>query len=60
MVPKDDDDFIHLNIYAVKEDFVPDVPGLDRMGGLHYWHVTGDTLQHPRSAVFDEELGEIT
>ena len=59
LMPNGDEDFIHLNVYAVKEDFAPDVPGVDAMGGLLHWHVTDDTLQSPRSVVFDEELGEI-
>jgi hypothetical protein len=59
LTQKGDEDFIHLNVYAVKEDFSPDVPGIDGMGSLLHWHVTDDTLQPPRSVVFDEELEEI-
>lgn len=59
LVPKGDDDFIHLNIYAVQVDFAPDVAGVDAMGGLLHWHVTDDTLHPPRSVAFDDELGKI-
>ncbi|MFY7939595.1 MAG: hypothetical protein ACOVOX_01680 [Burkholderiaceae bacterium] len=59
LLPCGDEDQIHMNIYAVREDFVPAPPGVDSMGGLLHWHVTDWTLQPPRSAVFDEELSEI-
>jgi len=59
LVPKGDEDHIHLNVYAIREDFAPSEPGIDSMGGLLHWHITDWTLVPPRSEVFDEELAEI-
>ena len=59
LVPRSDDDYIHLNIYAVREDFVPAKPGIDSMGGLLHWHITDSTLAPPQAQVFDQELAEI-
>ena len=59
LVPHGDEDHIHLNVYAVREDFAPAQPGLDGMGALLHWHITDWTLRPPRSAVFDEELAAI-
>ena len=56
--PKGDEDYIHLNVYAVRSEFKPSAPGLDEMGGLVHWHVTDDTLRPPRAAVFKAELQE--
>jgi hypothetical protein len=58
LVPKQDEDFIHLNVYAVREDFVPEVPGVDSMGGLLHWHITDSALREPRCRVFALELAE--
>ena len=59
LVPHGDEDHIHMNVYAVREDFAPTRPGIDSMGGLLHWHITDWTLVPPRSEVFDEELSEI-
>jgi hypothetical protein len=60
LVPKQDEDFIHLNVYVVREDFVPEEPGVDSMGSLFHWHITDRTLREPRSRVFAQELAEFT
>jgi hypothetical protein len=59
LVPKGDEDYIHFNFYAIREDFAPSKPGIDSMGALPHWHITDWTLLSPRSEVFDEELAEI-
>ena len=59
LVPHGNEDHIHMNVYAVREDFAPIRPGIDSMGGLLHWHITDWTLVPPRSEVFDEELAEI-
>jgi hypothetical protein len=57
--PHGDDDHIHFNIYAVRQEFKPSVPGEDEMGVLLHWHVTDSTLRQPRARVFKQELAEI-
>lgn len=57
--PDGDEDHVHMNVYAVLEDFVPKVPGRDSMGSLLHWHITNESLVPPRSEVFDEELKEL-
>jgi len=59
LVPHGDEDYIHVNIYAVSEDFVPAKPGIDSMGSLLHWHITDSTLVAPRAQVFDQELAGI-
>jgi len=59
LVVHGDEDHIHMNVYAVREDFVPARPGTDSMGSLLHWHITDWTLVPPRSEVFSEELAEI-
>lgn len=59
LTPSGDEDHIHMNVYAVLEDFIPDVPGRDSMGSLLHWHITDEALVPPRSEVFDEELREL-
>jgi len=59
LAPAGDEDHIHFNVYAIREDFAPTQPGADRMGGLLHWHVTDWTLKPPRSEVFEEELEEV-
>jgi hypothetical protein len=59
LLPQGDEDHIHMNVYAVREEFAPTEPGIDSMGGLLHWHITDWTLVPPRSEVFDEELAEI-
>lgn len=59
LVLSGDEDHIHMNIYAVREDFIPEKPGSDVMGGLLHWHITDETLRAPRSTVFDRELSDI-
>lgn len=56
--PSGDEDVILLNVYIVREDFVPAPPGKDSMGALFHWHITDDSLQLPRSRVIAEELQE--
>ena len=57
--PRGDEDHIHMNVYAVLEDFAPKVPGRDNMGALMHWHITDWSLVPPRSEVLDEELREL-
>jgi hypothetical protein len=59
LVPDGDEDYIHMNVYALREDFAPAEPGSDSMGELLHWHITDWTLVPPRSTVFDQELAEI-
>ncbi len=59
LVPQGDEDHLHLNVYAVREDFAPEEPGIDAMGSLIHWHITDWTLRPPRSLVFDEEISKI-
>lgn len=54
-----DEDHIHINVFAVLEDFEPSTASVDNMGALLHWHITDWTLRPPRSAVFDQELQEI-
>jgi len=44
LVPKGDDDFIHMNIFIVDKDFVPIQAGLDFMGILPHWHIADAEL----------------
>ncbi|MEK8035035.1 hypothetical protein AACH06_29820 [Ideonella sp. DXS29W] len=59
LVPCGDEDHVHMNVYAIREDFVPVKPGVDSMGSLPHWHITDRALVPPRSEVFDEELARI-
>jgi|CXWL01.1.fsa_nt_gi transposase InsO family protein len=59
LVPHEDEDYVHMNVYAVCEDFAPAEPGIDYMGSLLHWHITDSTLLLPRSQVFDEMLVKI-
>lgn len=59
LIPHGDEDHIHMNVYAIREDFAPSKAGIDSMGALLHWHITDWTLVSPRSEVFDEELLEI-
>jgi hypothetical protein len=56
--PTGDEDAVLLNVYIVREDFVPQHPGEDSMGYLDHWHITDDALKPPRSRVIAEELQE--
>lgn len=57
--PTGKDDEVFFNIYAIRSEFRPAVPGVDNMGDLQHWHITDWTLTPPRSVVFDQELVEI-
>lgn len=57
--PHGNEDYIHVNVYAVREDFAPAEPGIDNMGSLLHWHITDSILHSPRSQLFDEELTKI-
>jgi hypothetical protein len=57
--PCGDEDHIHFNIYAVRQEFNPSEPGSDEMGFLLHWHVTDTTLRQPRAKVFRKELAVI-
>ena len=57
--PRGDDDYIHFNVYAVRQVFRPSTAGTDEMGGLLHWHVTDNTLRQPRARVFKAELAEV-
>jgi hypothetical protein len=59
LTPAGDEDHIHMNIYAVYEDFAPAKPGSDYMGALEHWHIGDDQLKPPRSLALDKELSEI-
>jgi hypothetical protein len=54
--PCGDEDAVLLNVYIVREDFVPEHPGEDSMGYLYHWHITDDALRPPRSRVIAEEI----
>ena len=56
--PSGDEDAVLLNVYIVREDFVPPLPGKDSMGALYHWHITDDALKPPRSRVIAGELQE--
>jgi len=56
--PSGDEDAVLLNVYIVREDFVPEHPGEDSMGHLYHWHITDAALKPPRRPVIDEELKE--
>lgn len=58
LVPKEDEDFVHMSVYGIREDFVPEIPGIDSMGALFHRHITDGTLGDPRSRVFAQELAE--
>ncbi len=57
--PHGNEDYLHMNVYAVRENFVPAEPGIDNMGSLLHWHITDSILRLPRSQVFDELLVKI-
>ena len=59
LVPSGSEDDVLLNVYAVRQEFWPPVPGTDNMGELEQWHVTDSSLKPPESKVFDQELAEI-
>ena len=59
LTPIGDEDHIHLNVYAVREDFAPDIPGSDYMGSLLHWHITDDSLAPQRSKALYAELKKI-
>lgn len=54
--PCGDEDAVRLNVYVVREDFLPDYPGRDCMGHLSHWHITDDALRPPRIDRIHEEL----
>ncbi|MCZ8322878.1 MAG: hypothetical protein O9296_15040 [Novosphingobium sp.] len=56
--PSGEEDRVLLNVYIVREDFLPEYPGQDSMGYLFHWHITDDALKPPRSRVIAEELEE--
>ncbi|MBC5767954.1 hypothetical protein [Ramlibacter albus] len=56
--PSGNEDAVLLNVYIVREDFVPQYPGRDSMGYLYHWHITDEALVPPRSHVIAEELLE--
>lgn len=56
VVPAGDEDAIHFNVYALRSEFRPEVPGRDEMGRLLHWHVSDSTLVAPRAPVFAREL----
>jgi|GEM_PF-5868277 len=56
LVPRGNEDHIHMNVYAVREDFAPSKPGVDVMGLLLHWHITDRYLEPRRLLAFDEEL----
>ena len=58
LLPSGDEDVVLLNVYIVREDFVPQHPGEDSMGYIDHWHITDDSLKPPRSQVIAEELEE--
>jgi hypothetical protein len=57
--PRGDEDYIHFNVYAVRDEFKPSEPGEDEMGLFLHWHITDATLRQPRARVFKKELAEI-
>jgi hypothetical protein len=59
LVPSGSENNVLLNVYAVRQEFRPPVPGTDKMGELDHWHVTNFSLKPPESKVFDQELAEI-
>jgi hypothetical protein len=59
LTPIGDEDHIHVNVYAVREDFAPDIPGTDYMGMLLHWHITDDSLAPPRLKALNAELRKI-
>lgn len=46
--PCGDEEAVLLNVYLVREDFLPDPAGMDCMGRLVHWHITDDALRTPR------------
>lgn len=54
--PSGNEDAVLLNVYIVREDFLPDHPGRDCMGHLYHWHITDDALRPPRIDSILEEL----
>lgn len=59
LVPCGDDEHVHMNVYAIKDPFVPGRPGRDDMGRLLHWHITDLELGPPGSEVLDAEWAEI-
>jgi len=57
--PKNDDEYFHFNIYALRAQFKPKVPGRDEMGRILHWHITDSSTKEPRASVFRAELGKI-
>jgi hypothetical protein len=57
--PNGSTDFVHFNVYALREAFKPAVPGRDDMGRIMHWHVDDDALNEPRASVFRTELVEL-
>lgn len=57
--PRDDEDHVHFNVYALSECFKPEVPGRDEMGRILHWHITDSSSKEPRASVFRAELLEI-
>lgn len=51
LTPSGSEDVVHMNIYVVREDFLPSNPGTDSMGNLFHWHVTDDDLASPRGVL---------
>ncbi|MEJ8840460.1 hypothetical protein [Ramlibacter sp. AN1133] len=58
VTPHGSEDYIHFNVYIVRDDFLPNRPGEDSMGDIYHWHITDWSLQPPRSEVIAEELLE--
>jgi hypothetical protein len=58
LVPKQEEDHVHFNVYALRSPFKPEMPGRDEMGGILHWHVTDWETREPRASVFRAELNE--
>lgn len=60
LTPQGDEDYVHINIFAICADFSPPQPGTDSMGCLPHWHISDKELLLPRSDVFIERLRRLS
>jgi hypothetical protein len=57
--PKNEEEYVHFNVYAVSAPYKPAVPGRNELGGILHWHITDSALREPRAGVLRAEFSEL-
>ena len=45
--PKGEADHVHLNLFFLPAEYMPEVPGRNEMGRLRHWHISDRELAEP-------------